>query len=464
MRSRLAMFGHTTCGVLVICSLLNSGRAQTTKKKDSTAFTYQLEVGKRLFYTSRAKQEFNRGTIESKENLEIWVLAENADGSWHLLLQNSVSSTRTDAKGKPEELPTETGWALCDFSPDGHFTHSWALDNLAQFDLFLANIFPPLPDDLSQESISWESADRLYGEIDRYVADRPKLPERSWIIKVTHTTPLDEVYLMNQQSQIYVDLVKGIPVYKKAEGITGYGKYAGKNNAVVILDSINAFDALWAERYASEVGALLQTDSTYNDMLIQAERNPGQLNLQRSTAEYLVSRANARITIPEIRTRLEILTARLPEDFTQLTERVNRISKYINKSAPDWTATGLDGQQHSLKGLRGKVVLLDFWYRRCPWCMRSMPLVDQVAAHFNGQPVVVLGVNTDKDRDDALFVIQKLKPTYATLSGRDLVKKYGVTNYPTFIVIDKNGLVRSIRIGYEPDLSDQLIEIIEALL
>ena len=464
MRFGRAKFSHTACGALVICVLLNSGHAQTSNKTDGTAFTYRLEVGKRLFYTSRAKQEFNRGTIESKENLEIWVLGQNTDGNWHLLIQNSSSSTRIEAKGKQEELPTEIGWALCDFSPDGHFTHSWGLDNLAQFDLFLANIFPPLPGDFTQESISWESADRLYGEIDRYVADRPKLPERSWIIRVSHATLLDDVYLMNQKSLIYVDLVKGIPVYKKAEGITGYGYYAGKSNAIVILDSINAFDALWAERYAREVGASLQTDSTYNDILIQAERNPAQLNLQRSTAEYLMSRANARITIPEIKSQLDELAARLPEDFKQVTERVNRTSKFINKSAPDWTASGFDGQQHSLNDLRGKVVLLDFWHRGCPWCIRSMPLIDQVAAHFKGQPVVVLGVNTDQDIDDALFVIQKLKPIYTNLSGRDLVKKYGVTNYPTFVVVDKNGLVRSIRIGYERELSDQLIEIIEALL
>ena len=87
-----------------------------------------------------------------------------------------------------------------------------------------------------------------------------------------------------------------------------------------------------------------------------------------------------------------------------------------------------------------------------------------MAKYFEGKPVSVLGVNTDREREDAIFVIEKKNPSYINISGRDLIKKYGVTNYPTFIVIDRNGLVRRILIGYEPELADTLIEIVELLL
>ncbi|MFX0117399.1 MAG: TlpA family protein disulfide reductase, partial [Candidatus Hodarchaeota archaeon] len=148
----------------------------------------------------------------------------------------------------------------------------------------------------------------------------------------------------------------------------------------------------------------------------------------------------------------------------QITEQIHKMAKYVNKPSPNWKADDFNGQRHSLDDYRGKVMLLDFWYRACPWCIRAMPLIKQVAEHFKERPVVVLGVNTDKNREDALFVIQKTNPNYTNLSGRDLTKKYGVTNYPTFIIIDRNGFVRQIRIGYEPKLFDALVEMIEALL
>jgi thiol-disulfide isomerase/thioredoxin len=93
-----------------------------------------------------------------------------------------------------------------------------------------------------------------------------------------------------------------------------------------------------------------------------------------------------------------------------------------------------------------------------------MPQIDQLAKHFKDKPMVVLGINVDKKLDDALLVIEKLKPSYTNLRGRDLIKKYGVEAYPTFVIIDQNGFVRRIHVGYEPNLYQKLVEMIEVLL
>lgn len=44
------------------------------------------------------------------------------------------------------------------------------------------------------------------------------------------------------------------------------------------------------------------------------------------------------------------------------------------------------GKKHALKHYRGKVVVLDFWYRNCGWCLRAMPQVKEAATHFRGRP------------------------------------------------------------------------------
>jgi thiol-disulfide isomerase/thioredoxin len=452
------------CAVLLLLSLCCVAWAQDETTPDTVAFQYNLETYKILYYTSRSKLEYTRGLLERNETLEIWVLKHNPDSSWRLLLKDHASVTRTEGKGKSEELAENSGWAFCNFSPDGRYTRSWAMDNLALFDLFLPNIFPPLPTDFSNEFLRWESSERLYGESTRFSASKPDPKERSWVIALDHKTPLDDVYLMNQRADVYIDLLKGIPIYKKGESVRGYGYYAGKSSSTVILDSITDFSKQYAERYGHELEIFLTADSAYNHILEDAEAQPTKLALARSSVEYLLSQARSRITMPEIRTRLDKMIDGVPADFEQITEDINRRAKLVNKSAPRWRVEDFAGNRISLEDILGNVILLDFWYRACPWCLRSMPLIDDVAKHFEGRPVVILGVNTDKERDDALFVIEKMKPTYNNLSGRDLIKKYGVTNFPTFIIIDRNGLVRRIKIGYESDLTGKIIEIIESLL
>ena len=453
----------------ILCAMLLSSSprtayAQIINQQDSISVGYNIAAGKRLFYTSRSKLEYAEGILESRENLEILILKQNPDGSHLLLLRINSSAEKINKKGKRESLPASSAQAFCNFYSDGRFTRNWALDNLAHYDLFLPKLFPLLPEGFTADTIAWEFSNHPLGEKDRYRAEKPNPEERSWVIRVTHHTPLDDVYLMNRKADIYLDIIKGLPIYRKGEGVRGYGRYAGNDVTTVLLDSIADFDLSWAQRYARELAIFLSTDSTYNYILHQAEMNPERLIPLRKDAENLLSRTSTRITIPDIKTLLTNMSNLLPKDFEQITEQIHRRAKYVNKPSPGWKADDFTGQRHSLEDYRGNVILLDFWYRACPWCIRAMPMIKQVAEHFKDKPVVVLGVNTDKKREDALFVIQEMNPNYTNLSGRGLTKKYGVTNYPTFIIVDQKGLVRKIRIGYEPRLFETMVELIEALL
>jgi thiol-disulfide isomerase/thioredoxin len=450
--------------IWLIAILPEYGLSQTAPQNKPYTFAYNLTVGEKIFYTSRTRLEYTGGTVESREILEIWVLKQNADRSWQLLLHNSETSADVDSKGKRTELPARSSWGLCNFHPNGRFARNWSMDNLSRFDLYLPNIFIPLPNDFSQASLTWQFVDRIYGGKDRYTANIPDLEERSWVVRATYESPLDVIYLLNQKAEVYIDLLKAVPVYKKGESTRGYGRYAGKSTTTGILDSVIDLDTVQASRFARDLAIFLAADSQYNEIIYRVEANPSLLIPLRQDAENLFNRLKTRIATSEIKNQLIERIASLPDDFEELTKQIHRRAKIVNRSAPKWRAEDFGGQQYSSEDLAGKVILLDFWYRACPWCIRSMPMIDDVALHFKDKPVAVVGVNTDKDRADAIFVIQRMNPSYINISGRELIKKFDVTSYPTFIVIDKNGLVRRILIGYEPILYTKLVEIIESLL
>ena len=331
-----------------------------------------------------------------------------------------------DKKGKSELVGEDFAEAFCAFYPSGSFARNWAVDNLTQFDLFLPNIFIRLPGSFSQDALTWKFTDRLFGGADYYTADKPNPDERSWVVQVAYETPLDEVYLMHQTAAVYLDIIKGIPIYAKGEGIRGYGTYAGRSTKTVLLDSIVDLDTLWARRYARDLELVLSTDSTYNHILSKAELYPAKLMPLRADAESLLAHASRRITTPELRDQLQEIEDNLPEDFKRVTEGIRKRAKFVNKKSQRWTADDFDDQSHALDDYQGKVILLDFWYRGCPWCIRAMPQIDQIADHYKDEPVVVLGINVDEKLEDALFVIEKLEPSYTNLKGRDLTKKYGI--------------------------------------
>ena len=93
-----------------------------------------------------------------------------------------------------------------------------------------------------------------------------------------------------------------------------------------------------------------------------------------------------------------------------------------------------------------------------------MPQIKEVADYFANQPVMVLGMNTDRDPADAEFVIEKMGLNYPNLKARGIPEKYGVRGYPTLIVIDQQGIVKGFHVGYSPHLRDDVISSVENLL
>jgi thiol-disulfide isomerase/thioredoxin len=136
----------------------------------------------------------------------------------------------------------------------------------------------------------------------------------------------------------------------------------------------------------------------------------------------------------------------------------------LGKMAAGWSTTDIDGGSHSMEGYKGKVVVMDFWYRGCGWCIKAMPQIKEVVEHYRDKPVVVLGMNTDRDEKDARFVVDKLGLNYATLKATGLPEKFAVQGFPTLVIVDQHGIVRKRHVGYSPTLRKDLIEDIDLLL
>ncbi len=140
------------------------------------------------------------------------------------------------------------------------------------------------------------------------------------------------------------------------------------------------------------------------------------------------------------------------------------IAECLNKASPEWSASDLDGGPQSMAAYRGKIVVMDFWYRGCGWCMFATPAVKQLAADYKDKGVVILGMNKDREENDARFVAKEFALTYPIVKAQGIPEKYGIHGFPTLVIVDRSGVVRDFHVGYTRTLREDVGKKIDELL
>jgi thiol-disulfide isomerase/thioredoxin len=125
----------------------------------------------------------------------------------------------------------------------------------------------------------------------------------------------------------------------------------------------------------------------------------------------------------------------------------------IGKPAVEIEGEDLEGKNFKLSDYRGKVVLLDFWGSWCGPCMYCVPQYRATVARFQGRPFVLIGVNSDKDRDKPKKLTGKESVNWRSFwNGKagargPISRSWEVNTWPTLYLIDHKGIVRRKFIG-----------------
>lgn len=134
--------------------------------------------------------------------------------------------------------------------------------------------------------------------------------------------------------------------------------------------------------------------------------------------------------------------------------------------APDFSFSTLDGEFLSSDDLRGKVVLIDFWATWCQPCVVATPGLARLQKKYKDDPVVIIGISADRDKAPWKAFIEKNRLEWVQyFDERHLIAdRFVVNSYPTYILLDHEGIIRYRQQGWNPDVDGDLDAEIRSLV
>lgn len=163
-----------------------------------------------------------------------------------------------------------------------------------------------------------------------------------------------------------------------------------------------------------------------------------------------------------------IRNGRMKDLYEPVFEQIKKQKEMEEKSAklqaagveaPDFTLKDIEGNDFTLSSLRGKYVILDFWGSWCGWCIKGMPKMKEYYQKYAGKFEIV-GVDcndTDQKWKDAVKKhelpwkhVYNPRANTEEEQAKSVLGKYGITGFPTKIIISPEGKIVKTIVGEDP--------------
>ena len=126
--------------------------------------------------------------------------------------------------------------------------------------------------------------------------------------------------------------------------------------------------------------------------------------------------------------------------------------------------TDMKGNTIKISDLKGKVVVINFWFIACKPCTMEIPELNHIVAEYAGKDVVFLGVALDELKDLKKFLKQKPFDYQICPKSDQFANDMKVMSYPTHFVIGRDGVLQFKTSGYSPATIPTLKEAINAAI
>lgn len=166
--------------------------------------------------------------------------------------------------------------------------------------------------------------------------------------------------------------------------------------------------------------------------------------------------------------KVAVLRPSTEEEKAQMkitTNRRNTETDLIGSDAFPFSATDMNGNKYSLDDLKGKIIVMNFWFVECKPCIMEMPELNEIVELYkNNKDVVFLGFATNDTNKIKSFLQRKTFSYHIIPNSTSIARDYNVSSYPTHMIIGKDGKISYHTIGLGPNTISDLKRKIKKLL
>lgn len=147
-------------------------------------------------------------------------------------------------------------------------------------------------------------------------------------------------------------------------------------------------------------------------------------------------------------------------------ERISKEQTKVGSEVPEIKTTNtVDGSEFNLKSLRGKYVLLDFWGTWCGACVNGMPDMKAFRDKHKAKMQIV-GIASESRNIKPWKNLIKSKNLdwphiYVGKKELDFVKTFGISAFPTKILISPEGKILLRHVGEDPEFYNELEKLVK---
>lgn len=127
-------------------------------------------------------------------------------------------------------------------------------------------------------------------------------------------------------------------------------------------------------------------------------------------------------------------------------ENVFAAEDYLHKKFPLPQLTGMDGQLIKPDELRGKPVLLNFWFTTCAPCIEEMPVLNNIKQELEGK-VHFIAITFESKEKVKRFLTRYKFDFIQVVDAKRFINSIHLQAFPVNIFLDKDGIAQKIEFG-----------------
>lgn len=274
-------------------------------------------------------------------------------------------------------------------------------------------------------------------DFDHTIADACVMPGEDVHFYLDNNSVRSEGSLLNQQmAEIYTKYMQTLVPFLKA-----YAREDQKEVARIARESQEWF-ADWIRQNPSAPGA--------GAAIYQISKPELVVEL----SELLEGDALTSIYFPYVSSHIE-----RAQQILQRREAQRRMNEE-STDAPNFTLNDLSGNPVSLSDFKGKWVIVDFWGSWCAPCLRGMPELKEIYEAYSDR-LEIIGVDCNDTEDAWKAAVERLDLPWVSVyqpEAGTVTSAYGVSAFPTKVVIDPSGKIRKVYSGASPTFKEDIAD------